>query len=300
MKAALVGYGYWGKIVHRYIEECPEFSLEMICSPKLKKEGIFKNDINEILERKDIEAVFICTPVETHYDLCKIFLTNGRHVFCEKPTAKTVEEYLELESIALEKNKCLFTDYTYTVSPAINLMKDLLKEIGTVRDVECRIMQFGKFYPDADVFEVIGIHMLSALIYLFPQKNIVKVNYEQNVSFDLCFDGTVNFIYNDSMTAHIRCSLIYPEKERKISVFGTKGVLVYDMCSDISLRIMRFSDSKGEVFKESYQEWSMDENNNLFYAIREFCELIKKDEHGNLILSRRVLNLLCCRDVSSL
>lgn len=292
MRVALIGYGYWGRIVHKYIEESADFFLEMICSPALKNEGIFKNNIEEILEKKEIEAVFICTPVETHYELCKVFLTHGKHVFCEKPTVKSITEYLELESIALERRKCLFTDYIYTVSPSINLMKDLLKEIGGICNIDCRIMQFGNFYSDADVFEVIGIHMLSVLIYLFPEKEILEVKYKRNVNVGLCMAGEISLVYADSTNANIRCSLIHPEKERKISVTGTTGVLVYDMCNDISLRFMKFSASEKTVVKEFYQEWFIDESNNLSYSIQKFYEYIQQRELGNLKLSKEVINLL--------
>jgi predicted dehydrogenase len=292
MKVALVGYGYWGKIVRRYIDESSEFSLEVIYGPKLKNEGIFNKNISAILQNEMIEAVFICTPVETHYHLCKTFLMNGKHIFCEKPTVKSMDEYLELESIAVEKRRCFFTDYIYTVSPSINLMKDLLGAVGTIRTIEARIMQFGKFYSDADVFEIIGIHMLSTLIYLFPKKNIVDVNYIQNVNTGVCIDGTINLAYDDSSIANIRCSLIYPVKERRIIIIGTEGVLIFDMCSDTSLRLMKYSGSQGEIIEETYHEWNLDESNNLFHAIHQFYEFIENKELGNLFLSKRVLSLL--------
>ena len=41
--------------------------------------------IDAILAAKDIDAVVICTPTDTHADLIEQFVTAGKAVFCEKP-----------------------------------------------------------------------------------------------------------------------------------------------------------------------------------------------------------------------
>ena len=74
MKAALIGYGYWGKIIEKYICDSTYFDLAAVCSPELDNNGIYTKDLEKLMYDPQLEAVFICTPVSTHFDICKKFL----------------------------------------------------------------------------------------------------------------------------------------------------------------------------------------------------------------------------------
>jgi predicted dehydrogenase len=41
-------------------------------------------DYRELLAAKDVEAVFVTTPLFVHYQVTKDALMAGKHVFCEK------------------------------------------------------------------------------------------------------------------------------------------------------------------------------------------------------------------------
>src|SRR5690606_8361794 len=47
--------------------------------------GAEVRSINAIAAAKDVDAVVICTPTDTHADLIEQFVTAGKAVFCEKP-----------------------------------------------------------------------------------------------------------------------------------------------------------------------------------------------------------------------
>ena len=47
-------------------------------------------DYQELLERKDVEAVVIATPTNTHVEVVKAAAAAGKHIFCEKPLALTL------------------------------------------------------------------------------------------------------------------------------------------------------------------------------------------------------------------
>ena len=50
------------------------------------------NDVEELVLRDDIDAVIVATPSGTHVGIIKAAAANGKHIFCEKPLALTVEE----------------------------------------------------------------------------------------------------------------------------------------------------------------------------------------------------------------
>ena len=84
MNIALIGYGYWGQIVSTYIKNQEYFYLKKIYDTQKRNEKIFTNNINEIMTDNDIEAIYIASPVSTHFNLIKIGIENGKYIFCEK------------------------------------------------------------------------------------------------------------------------------------------------------------------------------------------------------------------------
>ena len=44
------------------------------------------DNYRDILDREDIDAVFICTSTDTHTQYSLEAIERGKHVFCEKPT----------------------------------------------------------------------------------------------------------------------------------------------------------------------------------------------------------------------
>ena len=50
------------------------------------------NDFRRVLDRQDLDAVVIGTPDHTHAVAAVAALKSGRHVYCEKPLARTVSE----------------------------------------------------------------------------------------------------------------------------------------------------------------------------------------------------------------
>jgi predicted dehydrogenase len=83
-----------GKIRKKFIDNNPNIILEGICdvSPPNNNTSIkFYNNYNELL-KKDIDAVFVCTPNKFSPDIVISALKNKKHVFCEKPPGKTLED----------------------------------------------------------------------------------------------------------------------------------------------------------------------------------------------------------------
>lgn len=64
--------------------------------PKPEAYGKGDEDYKRMLERNDIDIVFVCTPWELHARMCVDAMKAGKHAFTEVPAAVTVEECWEL------------------------------------------------------------------------------------------------------------------------------------------------------------------------------------------------------------
>lgn len=57
------------------------------------------SDFDEIFNDKEIDAVLICTPTDTHVEMIKKAAAKSKHIFCEKPISFSDEETIETYEI---------------------------------------------------------------------------------------------------------------------------------------------------------------------------------------------------------
>lgn len=98
----------------------------------------------EEAKREDkIDFVVIVTPNFLHYDVAKTFLNEGFNIVCEKPLCFTVEEALELESLAKEKDVLFAVTYAYSGYTMVKYAKQLVAEgkIGEIINVNAEYPQ---------------------------------------------------------------------------------------------------------------------------------------------------------------
>lgn len=110
LKIGIIGAGRIGKVHAKAALNVDGAVIKWIADPIIndleniaKSMGIEKTskDYKDILNDKDVDAVFICTPTDTHYSISMEALNAGKHVFCEKPVdlelnrVKDVKELVE-------------------------------------------------------------------------------------------------------------------------------------------------------------------------------------------------------------
>ncbi len=77
-----------------------------------------------VIDDPDVDVVVIATPHETHATLAARALRAGKHVFCEKPLALTMEELDEVEAAWTESGNVLFVGFNRRWSPAIQRLRE--------------------------------------------------------------------------------------------------------------------------------------------------------------------------------
>lgn len=292
MKVALLGYGYWGKIVEKYINLSKDIELKKIYVRKsVGQNNIFTSNLSDIMFDNEIKAVFICLPASLHFEMCKISLENGKHIFCEKPLVKYEQDHYELEKLAIECKKVLYVDYIYNVSPSIRTIKENLHLIGDIHLVEGQIFQFGKFYNEDSIWENIGIHLISVLCDWFQNVKIKDIKRFVNANGNI---ESVLLKEEHGIQFKLECSLICPQKKRGIYIYGKNGSICFDMLdSDATVRMNLFNNTENGISLIDTKCWKFDEMNNLEFSINRFHDLVKhRDYNSNLYLSNQIDVLL--------
>ena len=106
LRVAVIGAGYWGPNLVRNLNEAPGADPVAVADLSDERlETIHKRfpavhttkDHRELFADPSIDAVCIATPVGTHRRLSEEAFAAGKHVFVEKPIARTLAESEELK-----------------------------------------------------------------------------------------------------------------------------------------------------------------------------------------------------------
>ncbi|MCX7884160.1 MAG: Gfo/Idh/MocA family oxidoreductase [Caloramator sp.] len=101
-------------------------NMELLCSRYNLKLDKY-TDYKELLSRKDIDAVIICSPDYYHEEQAIAALSLGKHVFLEKPIAITKEGALRVLKKRDESNKILIVGFVLRYNKLYKKMKELIQ-----------------------------------------------------------------------------------------------------------------------------------------------------------------------------
>ena len=106
----------------------------------------------EVVKRKGIDVVVVCTPPHLHKPICLEALRRGKHVLCEKPLARNPQEAKEIMDAAQENEVKLKCGFNLRHHPGILQAREWLEQgiIGELNFIRCRYGIGGKPGYDKD------------------------------------------------------------------------------------------------------------------------------------------------------
>jgi predicted dehydrogenase len=105
-----------------------------------------ETDWRALLDRDDVQLIDVCTPGDSHAEICIAALDAGKHVLCEKPLANTVAEAEAMAAAAQragDRGIRAMVGFNYRRVPALALARQLVADgrIGTIRHVRASYLQ---------------------------------------------------------------------------------------------------------------------------------------------------------------
>jgi len=235
-KLGIIGIGNWGKNLVRELSK-------IHCIKKCSSNGNLKNirwlkknypsiqyvsDSKEIFADKEINAVIIATPINTHYKLVKKALLSKKHVFVEKPISTNLSEAEELIEIAKKNNLLLFVGHIFIFN---EIFKKLIQISNRENITHLNFLwnKFGTF--DEDIFLNLISHDLSIILALFGKPKKIKLINKFGV-ISKCDVVTLILELPNKKTCQIHVNRCSNHKQKYVTIFTQKNIYVWD---DLSL-----------------------------------------------------------------
>jgi predicted dehydrogenase len=273
IKVGIVGLGYWGPKLARNFHDLPGAKLHCAADlnstrlsdlQKLYPEVSVTNDYDKMLQ-SDIDAVVIATPVYTHFPLAKKALLAKKHVLVEKPMTSDSFQAKNLIELANSNSLTLMVGHTFEYNPAVEAVREIIHsgELGQIYYINATRVNLGLLQPDINVMWDLAPHDLSMIgfilgsraakvsalgrVYINTYKKLPEVIY-------------LNITYENEVLANLRVSWLDPVKQRRLTVVGSKKMLVYDDIADnkitiydMGVEVPPYSITEDE-FKASYRQ----------------------------------------------
>jgi len=173
-----------------------------------------------------VDAVDIIAPTNFHFDLCKLAIRKGKHVFVEKPLANTMAEARELLKLTKESNIKFQVGHVERFNPAFMSIKDL--DISPMFIEVHRLAEFNPRGTEVSVILDLMIHDIDIILSLV--KSDVKSILANGVAVmtETPDIANVRIEFNNGCVANLTSSRISMKKMRKIRIFQKDAYIGID------------------------------------------------------------------------
>jgi predicted dehydrogenase len=239
------------------LRQTPDCQLKTVCDMSRQRLDHMKRlypDValtarfEDVLNDPDIDAVVIATPVRFHYEMAKACLYAAKHVFVEKPMARTSAEGEELVALAERQGLVLMVGHTFLFAPAVRRMKEIIQagDIGEVQYISALRLNLGLFQKDINVAWDLAPHDISILLYLLEEMPVsVSCQGSSHVTHGI-EDVTMMYLaFRKKRCAFIQNSWLDPKKVRQMTVVGSQRMIAYD--DTAPLEKLKIYDARVEV-----------------------------------------------------
>ena len=243
MKVAVIGCGYWGPGLVRNFTSILRDGMCAAADPAPGRlEGIkaqyphlvTTTEPHNLLDRPDIDAVVIATPIQTHYDLAKAAIERGKHVLIEKPMTHSVATSEHLIALRDKVGATLMVDHTFVYTGAVRKMREMVDkgQLGRLYYFDSVRVNLGLFQHDVNVLWDLASHDAAVMDYVLQEGPVAvsahgaaHFTYDEKPMEDIAY---ITVRYEDNLIGHIHVNWLAPVKVRKMLLGGSKKMIIYD------------------------------------------------------------------------
>jgi predicted dehydrogenase len=183
-----------------------------------------------------VDVIDVIAPTTNHYDLAKLAIRKGKHVFLEKPMAHTIQEARELVNLVKESRIKLQVGHVERFNPAFLAVRQM--DLNPMFIEVHRLAQFNVRGTEVSVILDLMIHDIDIILSLV--KSEVKQISASGVAVmtDTPDIANVRIEFNNGCVANLTSSRISMKKMRKMRLFQKDAYIGID-----------FLNKKSEIIK---------------------------------------------------
>jgi predicted dehydrogenase len=244
MKVGIIGFGKMGQTRAEAVVQTGRATVEVVfdTDPAADFKGFpVAAGAQEIIESASLDAVFVCTPNYLNKELTISGLKAGKHVFCEKPPAFTVNDMEEIREVEASSGKKLMYGFNHRHHSSIKNMKNLV-DSGDYGDLLWMRGRYGKSvaknffetwrakreFAGGGILLDQGIHMLDLFLFLGGSFDETRA-FVSNCYWNSDLEDNVFAILKNSktgVTASLHSTMTQWRHLFSLEVFLSKGYMV--------------------------------------------------------------------------
>lgn len=234
------------------------------------------SDFHTIVNRSDVDAIFLTTPTDSHCTIACAALGSGKHLFIEKPIALSMQEAVLISEAAEKNDRILMIGMNHRFRQDILTLKSFISngELGSILFVRGGWLNFRsssrgwiteKARSGGGVVYDLGIVMLDLILWLLSFPRVVGVTsvhhdakisgVEESASSFFRLEGDTTVTIDVSWNASVNENSFY------IDIVGTKGssrlspLRIFKMMSNTPVNVTPLLDeSMATSFQRSYEQ----------------------------------------------
>lgn len=291
-----------GRIAHQFadaIKSVDHARLIACASKDIAKANAFREKYDlkyaygsyeELVKNNEVDAVYIATTHNFHYENAMLCLNNGKAILVEKAFTINAKQAQEIIDLANKKGLFVMEAMWTRHLPLAYWVRAQIKddEVGEVCHIEARFGVKFEFDENSRAFNSnlaggglldLGIYPLSytSMIFGYEPLKISSVSKIGKTGVDE--QAAISLLYENGKTASITYSMLCDYSNEAI-IYGTKGKII------LTEYIWGKS---GKLIKEdgSITEFSEECKNGFIYEIKEATELILNGKKENPALPHK-------------
>lgn len=294
-KIGVVGVGHLGSLHSKMLAESSLTQLtgvfdtdERRAEAVAAQHGTIPAPSLEILLRS-VDAITIAASTTSHFEIAKIALEQGKHVFVEKPITETPQQAGELCKMARDRGLILQVGHIERFNPAILALDAYTIEPMFVESH--RLAQFNPRGTDVAVVLDLMIHDIDVILS-FVRSPVVRVDANGLAVVSESVDiANARLQFENGCVANVTASRISQRKMRKMRLFQKSEYISIDFAEGLA-EVFRLVDESeegkqgtmmlgmidaGKVKRKiAYEQPKVKEVNSLKYELELFAETVRK------------------------
>ncbi|MBP0615147.1 Gfo/Idh/MocA family protein [Jiella mangrovi] len=233
-RIAVIGCGQWGQNHVRTLAEIG--ALAAVADRNLERAEVFAErhgvaamDPDEAIASSEIDALVLALPASVHGPVARAAFAAGKDVLIEKPIALDVADAELTAAVARKADRILMVGHVLRFHPVFQKLVATVAEgrIGTVRHIIANRMGLGRFLG-MDVVWDLAPHDLSLILKMAGSMPLSVTAMRRTVMSDATDIADILMEFAGGLKAEVHASRVSPYRDRRFSVIGTEGMIVFD------------------------------------------------------------------------